>query len=127
LSLRLVKGSHIVVRKLFEHDHAYIFQQPDGRIVFAIPYRDNTTLIGTTDVEYHGDPGAVAITDDEIDYLCAAINHYFRLNIDQRDVITSFAGVRPLVNDEAHQRDTASAATRDYRLALDTGSAPLLT
>src|SRR5690606_40706165 len=69
LSLRLVKGSHIVVRKLFEHDHAYIFQQPDGRIVFAIPYRDDTTLIGTTDVEYHGDPAAVSITEDEIDYL----------------------------------------------------------
>ncbi len=126
-SLRLVKGSHIVVRKLFDHDHAYIFQHPDGRIVFAIPYRDDTTLIGTTDVEYHGDPAAVSITDDEIDYLCALINRYFRQAIDRRDVIASFSGVRPLVNDEAHQRDTASAATRDYRLALDTEGAQLLT
>ncbi|WP_293778651.1 glycerol-3-phosphate dehydrogenase [uncultured Oxalicibacterium sp.] len=126
-SLRLVKGSHIVVRKLFDHDHAYIFQNPDGRIVFAIPYQHDYTLVGTTDVEYHGDPDKVAIEAAEVDYLCTLINRYFAHPITPADVVRSFSGVRPLVNDDDHQHATASAATRDYQLDLDTAGAPILT
>src|SRR5690606_17948404 len=75
--LRLIKGSHIVVKKLFDHPYAYIFQHPDGRIVFAIPYEHEFTLIGTTDIDYHDDADKVAIDAAEIDYLCALVNHYF--------------------------------------------------
>lgn len=121
--LRLVKGSHIVVPKLFDHDNAYIFQQPDGRIVFAIPYEQDFTLVGTTDVEYQGDPWQVSISDDETDYLCTAINYYFERGITPADVVWTYAGVRPLLDD--HEGD-ASAITRDYRLKLDTRAAPLL-
>jgi len=125
-SVRLVKGSHIVTRRLFEHDHAYIFQNPDKRIIFAIPYEHDFTLIGTTDVEYHGDPSRVAITADEIQYLCDSINRYFKRPIAPGDVCWSYSGVRPLLEDE--NADNPSAVTRDYRLELDTpaGEAPLL-
>jgi len=126
-SLRLVKGSHIVVRKLFDHDHAYIFQNMDGRIVFAIPYQHDYTLIGTTDVEYRGDPDAVAIESSEIDYLCTVINRYFNKPITPADVVRSFSGVRPLVNDDDHQNATAAAVTRDYKLDLESSAAPILT
>ena len=122
-TLRLVKGSHIVVRRLFEHDHAYIFQQPDRRIVFAIPYEHDYTLIGTTDVDYHGDPAQVHIDAEETAYLCAAVNRYFRRAIAPADVVWSYSGVRPLLDD--HQQN-ASEVTRDYRLELDTDGAPLL-
>jgi glycerol-3-phosphate dehydrogenase len=121
--MRLVKGSHIVVPRLFEHDHAYIFQQPDRRIVFAIPYEHDFTLIGTTDVEYHGDPATVRIQADEIDYLCAAASRYFAQPIRAGDVVWSYSGVRPLLEDAS---ETASQITRDYQLALDTHGAPLL-
>ena len=122
--LRLIKGSHIVVPRLFEHDHAYIFQHPDGRIVFAIPYEGDFTLIGTTDLDYQGDPGKVAITDEEVAYLCELISQYFAKPVAPADVVWTYAGVRPLVEDAAAD---AKAVTRDYRLEPeDVGGAPLL-
>jgi glycerol-3-phosphate dehydrogenase len=123
-SLRLIKGSHIVVRRLFDHPYAYIFQHPDGRIVFAIPYEREFTLIGTTDLDYQGDLDQVAISEQEIEYLCQLANCYFEKPIAPRDVVWSYAGVRPLVEDAAA---SAAAATRDFRLEHDTGGAPLLT
>ncbi len=122
-TLRLIKGSHIVVRRLFEHDDAYIFQHPDGRIVFAIPYERDFTLIGTTDLDYTGDPGQVAIDSAEIAYLCALANDYFVQPIAPADVVWSYSGVRPLVEDAAAD---ARAVTRDYRLEVDRDGAPLL-
>ncbi|QGZ42810.1 glycerol-3-phosphate dehydrogenase [Pseudoduganella flava] len=122
--LRLVKGSHIVVPRMFEHDDAYLFQHTDGRIVFAIPYERDFTLIGTTDVEYTGDPGRVAIAHDEVRYLCDVASHYFRQPVVPSDVVWSYAGVRPLLDDAA---SNASAVTRDYRLQMDEQGAPLLT
>jgi glycerol-3-phosphate dehydrogenase len=120
--LRLVKGSHIVVRRLYDHPYAYIFQNPDKRIVFAIPFENDFTLVGTTDVEIHGDPGEAKVDAAEIDYLCAMINRYFSRQIAPADVVWSYAGVRPLLDDGAD----ASAVTRDYRLELDSAGAPLL-
>jgi glycerol-3-phosphate dehydrogenase len=122
-ALRLVKGSHIVVPRLFEHDHAYIFQQPDRRIVFAIPYERDYTLIGTTDVEYHADPAAPRIDADETAYLCEAANRYFKRTIAPADVVWSYSGVRPLLDDES---GNASEVTRDYLLEVDARGAPLL-
>jgi len=122
-ALRLIKGSHIVVPKLFDHDFAYIFQQPDGRIVFAIPYEQDFTLIGTTDVEHTGAPGKVEIDQDEIDYLCDAANRYFEQSIAPADVVWTYSGVRPLLDDK---EDNASEITRDYQIQLDTKGAPLL-
>ncbi|WP_402718760.1 glycerol-3-phosphate dehydrogenase [Janthinobacterium rivuli] len=121
--LRLIKGSHIVVKRLFEHDHAYIFQHPDGRIVFAIPYEHDFTLIGTTDLDYQGDRGKVAIDDEEIRYLCELSSYYFSKPIVPADVVWTYAGVRPLVEDAAAD---AKAVTRDYRFELDREGAPLL-
>jgi glycerol-3-phosphate dehydrogenase len=124
-TVRLIKGSHIVVRRLFDHPYAYIFQHPDGRIVFAIPYEKDFTLIGTTDIEYRGDTANVAIDQDEIDYLCALSSRYFERSITPADVVWSYSGVRPLLEDAAA---AASEVTRDYRLELDgEGGAPLLT
>ena len=121
--LRLIKGSHIIVKKLFDHPYAYIFQHPDQRIVFAIPYETNFTLIGTTDLEFHGNPDQLAIDDNEIAYLCDLANRYFQQPITSADVVWSYSGVRPLVEDAA---SNASAVTRDYRFAFDTDGAPLL-
>jgi glycerol-3-phosphate dehydrogenase len=115
-SLRLIKGSHIVVPRLFEHPYSYIFQHPDGRIVFAIPYEQNFTLIGTTDIDYQGDVDKVAIDQEEISYLCTLTSRYFNKEITPADVVWTYSGVRPLVEDEAA---SASAVTRDYRLELD--------
>ncbi len=125
-SVRLVKGSHIVTPRLFTHDHAYIFQNPDRRIIFAIPYERDYTLIGTTDIAYQGNPSQVAIETDEVQYLCDSINRYFRQPISPADVRWSYSGVRPLLEDE--NADNPSAVTRDYRLELDApeGEAPLL-
>ncbi|MGY6255714.1 glycerol-3-phosphate dehydrogenase [Paraburkholderia caledonica] len=125
-SVRLVKGSHIVTRRLFEHDHAYIFQNPDKRIIFAIPYEHDYTLIGTTDLEYRGDPAKVAISADETQYLCDSINRYFKQKISPADVRWTYSGVRPLLEEEG--ADNPSAVTRDYSLELDApaGEAPLL-
>jgi glycerol-3-phosphate dehydrogenase len=121
--VRLVRGSHIVVPKLFEHPYAYIFQNEDRRIIFAIPYEREFTLIGTTDVEYRGDPAQVAITADEIAYLCGHASHYFSHPLAAAAVVASYSGVRPLLEDEA--ADPASV-TRDYAFELDTDGAPLL-
>jgi glycerol-3-phosphate dehydrogenase len=119
--LRLVKGSHIVVPRLWEGAHAYILQQPDGRVVFASPFEGHS-LIGTTDVEVSS-PADAAITDGETDYLCAAANRYFVRRSAPRDVIWSFAGVRALHDDGAAD---AQAVTRDYRLELDPTPGPKL-
>jgi glycerol-3-phosphate dehydrogenase len=121
--LRLVKGSHIVVNKRFEHDHAYIFQNPDKRIIFAIPYEGEYTLIGTTDVELHGDPRGAAIQPDEVAYLCEQASRYFIAPVTPADVVWTYAGVRPLLDDESGD---PSAVTRDYLLESNTEAAPLL-
>ncbi|KAB2889872.1 MAG: glycerol-3-phosphate dehydrogenase [Desulfobulbaceae bacterium] len=123
--IRMVKGSHIIVRKLFDHPRAYIFQNADGRIIFTIPYEGDFTLIGTTDVDFTGTPDRVAISPEETDYLCRAAGEYFRQQITATDVVASYAGIRPLFDDG---RSEARAATRDYVLKLDTGrgEAPLL-
>ncbi|RZI92413.1 MAG: glycerol-3-phosphate dehydrogenase, partial [Variovorax sp.] len=123
-SLRLVKGSHIVVRRVFEHDHAYIFQNADKRIIFAIPYQDDFTLIGTTDVEVSGDdPGAARISQEEIDYLCEQASRYFEKPVLPADVVWTYSGVRPLLDDASGD---PSAVTRDYLLERNTDAAPLL-
>ncbi|MGK6306988.1 glycerol-3-phosphate dehydrogenase [Variovorax sp. DT-64] len=122
--LRLVKGSHIVVPRLFTHDHAYIFQNPDKRIIFAIPYQDAFTLIGTTDIELSGDdPGAARIGADEIDYLCTQASRYLEKPVVPADVVWTYSGVRPLLDDAAGD---PSAVTRDYMLESNTTAAPLL-
>jgi glycerol-3-phosphate dehydrogenase len=123
-SLRLVKGSHIVVPKLFDHDHAYIFQNPDKRIIFAIPYEHDFTLIGTTDVEHHGEIGGATIDDAEKRYLCEQASRYFAKTVTPQDVVWTYSGVRPLLDDESGD---PSAVTRDYSLDLDTTQAALLT
>jgi glycerol-3-phosphate dehydrogenase len=121
--LRLIKGSHIVVRKLFDHPYAYILQAADRRIVFAIPYERDFTMIGTTDIEYHGDPRVVAIDPEETAYLCAQSNRYFKTTLTPSDVLSSWSGVRPLLEDESAD---ARAVTRDYALELEKAPAPLL-
>ena len=125
-AIRLVQGSHIVVPRLFEHDRCYIFQHGDGRIVFAIPYEHDYTLIGTTDRDYDGDPAEATAGADEIAYLCAAVSEYFRRPVAPSDVVWTYSGVRPLYDDGASK---AQEATRDYVLRLDApeGGAPLLT
>jgi glycerol-3-phosphate dehydrogenase len=122
--VRLVQGSHIVVKKLYEHDRAYMFQNSDGRIVFVIPYQDDFTLIGTTDRDYQGDPSNVKATGEEIRYLCESVSEYLAKPVRPEDVVWTYAGVRPLYDDGASE---AKAATRDYVFELDTpGGAPLL-
>lgn len=123
--VRLVRGSHIVTRKLFDHDRCYFFQGSDGRIIFAIPYETDFTLIGTTDAE-HDDPAVKPVcTDEEQDYLCGFASEYFRKPVTRDDVVWTYSGVRPLYDDGA---SSATAATRDYTLKVDTldGGAPLL-
>ncbi len=115
-SLRLVKGSHIVVPKMFDHDHAYIFQTPDKRVIFAIPYEHDFTLIGTTDVEHRGAIGEARIDAAETAYLCEQASRYFAKPVTPQDVVWSYAGVRPLLDDESGD---PSAVTRDYLLELD--------
>ena len=122
--LRLVKGSHIIVSRLFDHDFAYICQAPDRRIVFAIPYERDFTLIGTTDIDYLGAPENVQIDADETRYLCDLANRYFRQQISPADVVASYSGVRPLLEDESAD---ARSTTRDYALELSDDAAPLLT
>ena len=114
--VRLVQGSHIVVHKLFEHDRCYIFQNPDGRIFFAIPYEEDFTLIGTTDRDFDGEPGTVSATPEEVDYLVAAASSYFRRQVTRRDVVWTYSGVRPLYDNGARN---AQETTRDYVLSLD--------
>jgi len=121
--VRLVKGSHIVVPRLFAHRFAYIFQNEDRRIVFAIPYEHDFTLLGTTDVDYHTDPGAVRIDAGEVSYLCTLANRYFRQQLSPADVVWSYSGVRPLLADESTD---PMRVTRDYALELDRQPLPLL-
>jgi glycerol-3-phosphate dehydrogenase len=123
---RLVKGSHIVVPRLYAHDHAYIFQNADGRIVFAIPYEHDYTLIGTTDEDFRGDLSAPTASVAEINYLCGAVSGYFRKGVTPDQVVHAFAGVRQLYDDGAR---SAQNLTREYLLDLDgkPHEAPLLT
>lgn len=122
--MRLVRGSHIVVPRLFNHDFAYFFQLPDGRIFFAIPYERDFTLIGTTDRDHQGGLTDVTASAEEIAYLCDGANLYFAQRIAPADVVWSYAGVRPLLEDGS---DRPEAATRGYRLEWDEGEgAPLL-
>lgn len=116
--LKLVKGSHLVVAQQYEGEHAFILQNVDRRIVFVIPYEGRFTLIGTTDVVYEGDPGRVAISTEETDYLCKAANRFLARPVTPADVVWSYAGIRPLYDDGS---DNASAVTRDYVLELDAG------
>jgi glycerol-3-phosphate dehydrogenase len=120
---RLVKGSHIVVPRIYAGEHAYILQNADRRIVFAIPYEHRFTLIGTTDVDWAGAADDVAISPEEVDYLCALVNGYFATPISPADVVHSYAGVRSLYDDG---RSEAAAVTRDYALRLGSDAAPQL-
>jgi glycerol-3-phosphate dehydrogenase len=123
--VRLVKGSHIVVPQLFDHDRAYLFQNADRRIVFAIPYQRHFTLIGTTDMDFRGDLDALSPEGDEIQYLCDAVNAYFRDTVSSGDVVWAFSGVRSLYEDRTRK---AQDVSRDHVLQLDTGfrRAPML-
>jgi glycerol-3-phosphate dehydrogenase len=123
--VQLVKGSHIIVPRLFDHGYAYIFQNTDRRVVFAIPYERDFTLIGTTDVQFTGDPAEARTSPEEIEYLCDAVTRYFSEPIGPEDVVSTYAGVRPL-HDESGS-GSASAISRDYALDLDTRQAPVLT
>ncbi len=120
--VRLVKGSHIVVRRLFAHDRCYILQNRDGRVDFAIPYEQDFTLVGTTDDDYAGDPAKVAVTEAEETYLREAVSAYLRRPIEPADIVWRYAGVRPLRDDGATK---AQEATRDYVLELE-GTPPVL-
>ncbi len=124
-NVRLVQGSHIIVPKIHDHDKAYIFQNADNRIVFALPYEDDYTLIGTTDQDYKGDPADVKITSSEISYLCSVASEYFEKSINKDDIVWSYSGVRPLFDDGASE---AQEATRDYILRVDSenGEPPVI-
>ena len=117
-NLRLVKGSHLVFPRLYEGEHCYIFQNRDGRIVFAIPYEGEFTLVGTTDVAFDGDPAGIAISPAEADYICAAVNEYLSHDVSPDQAVWSYAGVRPLYDDHSASNSTV---TRDYVFELDRG------
>jgi glycerol-3-phosphate dehydrogenase len=123
--VRLVKGSHIVTRKLWAGDHAYLLQNTDGRVIFVTPFEGDFCLVGTTDIPFEGDAGKVEIAPDEVDYLRAAVNRYFVIELGPTDVLASYSGVRPLYDDKAAN---PSAVTRDYVFDIDApdGGAPLL-
>ena len=122
--VRLVRGSHIVTRKLYDHDKCYFFQGEDGRIIFAIPYETDFTLIGTTDAEHEDVSATPECTPEEAEYLCRFASEYFRTPVSREDIVWTYSGVRPLYDDGAK---SATAATRDYVLTLDDmGGAPLL-
>ncbi len=124
--VRLVRGSHIVTKRLFEHDKCYFFQGPDGRIIFAIPYEQDFTLIGTTDVDHDNAETAPVCTEEEADYLRAFAGKYFKRPITREDIVWTYSGgVRPLYDDGG--ASSATAATREYVLRLDTSmGAPIL-
>ena len=123
-NVRLVKGSHIVIRRKFDDPRSFFFQNADGRIFFAIPYEDDFTLIGTTDEDFPGDPAEAAISEAEIDYLCESASAYFAEPVRREDIVWSYAGVRPLFDDGA---SAAQEATRDYVLKVErNGSPPLM-
>ncbi|PHR91824.1 MAG: glycerol-3-phosphate dehydrogenase [Robiginitomaculum sp.] len=122
--LRLIKGSHIVTKRLYEGRHLYMFQNPDGRIIFAIPYEQNYTLIGTTDAPYALSDGPIEISQAETDYLLSAASEYFQTPVRADDIVWSYAGVRPLYD---NKKQSASAVTRDYVFDLmDTETPPIL-
>ena len=115
-NVRLVKGSHIVVKKLFSHSYAYIFQNSDGRVLFAVPWENEFTFIGTTDVDFNDSLDSFAASDDEINYLCKSANQYFRSDITSNDVVKHWSGVRPLYDDDSIK---AQKASRDYTIRID--------
>ncbi|HEY4367314.1 MAG TPA: glycerol-3-phosphate dehydrogenase [Steroidobacteraceae bacterium] len=117
---RLVKGSHIVVPRMYPGEHAFLLQNPDGRVVFTIPYETHHTLIGTTDLPFEGDPASVRISPEEIAYLCDAVNEYFVQPISAADVQWTYSGVRPLSDDDSAN---VSKVTRDYKLEISSDSA----
>ena len=122
--VRLVKGSHVVVPKLFDHPYTYIFQNADNRVLFAVPYEQNYTLLGTTDVEVGDEPGKQSIDADEVAYICKSVSEYFDKPVDPNSVVWSYSGVRPLYDDAS---ENASKVTRDYKLDLDVRkNAPVL-
>ncbi|KEF32069.1 Aerobic glycerol-3-phosphate dehydrogenase [Marinobacter nitratireducens] len=123
--IRMVKGSHIVVPRINQGDEAYILQNEDERIVFVIPYEDQFSLVGTTDVEYRGDPKKAQISEEETDYLIGIVNDYFRNQLTRNDVVWSYSGVRPLMDDEG---ESAQKASRDYSFEVNEseGMAPLI-
>lgn len=123
--IRMIKGSHLAVPKLYQENNAFIMQNTDKRIVFAIPYQDNYTLLGTTDVEYKGDASQVSISDEEVSYILQVTNDHFQKALSPEDVVWSYSGVRPLLEDESSD---PSAVTRDYTLHLEGAQdeAPLL-
>ncbi|MFU7528377.1 glycerol-3-phosphate dehydrogenase [Qipengyuania sp. ASV99] len=122
-NLRLVKGSHLIFPRLFDHDRCYIFQNRDNRIVFAIPYEQDFTLVGTTDVLFEGDPSGIDITAEEACYICDAVNEYLRVDVSPDQAVASYAGVRPLYEDKAASNSTV---TRDYQFELDDDGPPIL-
>ncbi|MEO0959238.1 MAG: glycerol-3-phosphate dehydrogenase, partial [Pseudomonadota bacterium] len=124
-SVRLVRGSHIITKKLYDHDRAYIFQTSDGRVVFAIPFEEDFTLIGTTDRDHKASADTVGIEDDERDYLLALASEYFEKPVTAEDIVWTYSGVRPLYDDGA---SSATAATREYVLKVEDrgGEPPLL-
>ncbi|MEO1492072.1 MAG: glycerol-3-phosphate dehydrogenase [Pseudomonadota bacterium] len=124
--IRLVKGSHIILKRWWQGDHGYVLQAPDKRIIFVNPYFEDMALVGTTDIPFDGAPEDVAIDGGEIDYLLGILNGYFRVRLTPEDVLHSYSGVRPLFDDDAAK--SASAVTRDYEFELDGGGdrAPLL-
>lgn len=114
--VRLVRGSHIVTKKLYEHDKSYFFQGTDGRIMFAIPYEEDYTLIGTTDAAHSDTSVKPECSDEEADYMVDFVNNYFKQDITRDDIVWSYSGVRPLYDDGA---SSATAATRDYVLKVN--------
>ncbi len=122
-----MKGSHLVLRRQYTGDHAYLLQSPDRRVIFAIPFEQEYTLLGTTDVPFTGDPAAVSIEDSERDYLLACANRFFRRSVTVADIVSSYSGVRPLFDDGSS--DKAQQVSRDYHLELQhaPGGAPVLT
>ncbi|MFT7374811.1 MAG: glycerol-3-phosphate dehydrogenase [Oceanospirillaceae bacterium] len=123
--VRLIKGSHIVVPRIHTEEEAYLLQNKDGRVVFLIPFEDKFTLIGTTDIEYKGDPSDVVISQSEIDYILGISNEHFKHQLTAADVCWAFSGVRPLLDDES---DSPQAVTRDYTFEVEApaGMAPIL-
>jgi glycerol-3-phosphate dehydrogenase len=124
-NVRLVQGSHIVVPKKFDDQRAYFFQNKDGRIIFAIPYEDDFTLIGTTDRDYEGNPTGATISESEMAYLCDAASEYFAAPVRREDIVWTYSAVRPLYDDGASK---AQEATRDYIIKVEgaKGLAPVV-
>jgi glycerol-3-phosphate dehydrogenase len=120
---RMIQGSHIVVRRLFEHEYAYLFQNADGRVVFAIPFLDEFTLVGTTEREHEGDLATAEIASGEVDYLLSTVERHFGRKLARRDVVWTFAGIRPLL---ASSTQDPKSVTRDYVLDFDRRGPPLL-